>query len=202
MLDYRYENLVTWPGTRTPGWEQRDSPFRMTWGQSLDELEREIRALRGTNVVFKVAISNQKDLRNDGRLRENAKFAGSGVIVEFTAEGVDGAPRLSYPCDTFKVIAANVRAIAGVLEGLRRADRYGVKTSMGAALSTEAAAEIIATESGRNKGAILQDPDAAKSAVRIAISATHPDRHQGDRTRYDRVDRARAVLASLHGVSL
>ena len=215
MLDYRYEPLGAWPGARTHGTAQKPSPFRMTWGQSLDLLEKEIRALGGTEIVLRVdLLRGSHDLRNDGTLRAGAKVGGA-VIVEFTARKVDNQPRLTYPCDTYRDLAANVRAIAGVLEGLRRAERYGVKTggrqylgfktlpSMGeATMSPEQAAEIIADEAGVVNVGLLSESHTAKEIIRRAVARTHPDRNNGSRERYDRVDKARTVLSTHHGVSL
>jgi hypothetical protein len=107
-----------------------------------------------------------------------------------------------------------VYAIAKALEALRMVERYGVSStsqyegfkalpaSTSATMPTDVAANVISEESDIAEWMITADREHAKAAVRKAVFRTHPDRNAGDRTRFDRVDAARQVLSSHHGVSL
>ncbi|NUO65778.1 MAG: molecular chaperone DnaJ [Gemmatimonadaceae bacterium] len=126
---------------------------------------------------------------------------------------VDGQ-RLQFPCDTFSWWQDNLYAIAKALEALRMVERYGVsKTSQyagfkalpsqtGATMTTDAAVAVIIAGTLYTEREVLNDAGIAKAAVRAAVHRTHPDRNNGQRIEYDRVDAARRVLSSHHGVSL
>ena len=148
--------------------------------------------------------------QQDGMLRADARPQ-PAIILSFIAR--DGQ-RQAYPCDTFAWWQDNLYAIAVVLEDLRRAERYGVQSSLLRAgfkalpssstttLTADRAAQLIAVESDAPALHILADADAARLAIRTALNRTHPDKLAGIRERYDRVDAARSVLTSHFGVSL
>jgi hypothetical protein len=177
-------------------------------------LERELRNLRATGVVLRLDVQPHQ-LKNDGGIKSNASPASSAVMVEFAAEKFKPTLRLLYKCDVFRDWQSNVYAIAKSLEALRLVDRYEVTTAgeqyagfkqiastSTTTMSAEAAAITLFNLTGDGTRAVLDNPDVAKAAVRKAISITHPDRNNGDRVAYDRVDAARSVLSSHHGVSL
>lgn len=214
-LDYKIEAIEVWPGEKTPSYQRKRSPFKTIWTSVITHLEREIRQLGGRNVVFRLQVT-QWDVNLNGTLRANARIREPGVIIQFAAGRLKGAPTLLYRCDRFPFWQDNVSAIARGLEALRLVDRYGVTptgeqyagfkalpSNTSPTLSTTAAAEIIGSFAPEaSVVAIASDPATAKYAVRIAIHKTHPDRNNGGRADYDRVDAARRVLSSVHGISL
>jgi hypothetical protein len=115
----RFRPIQQWPGNLTT--EHRRSPFSASWTSTLKLLDRELTQLGADNVVIQVAVT-ERDLRQDGYPKANARPAHPGVIV-----ALDSAyGPLSYPCDTFYDWRDNLRAIALALEALRAVDRYGV----------------------------------------------------------------------------
>lgn len=213
-LDYKVQGVDVWPGEVTPDWKRTRSPFKTIWTKVMQSLEREVRMLGGKQVLLRLDISD-RDIRNDGMLRADARPRSPAVIVEFTAGRLKGSPRLLYRCDRFRYWQDNVSAIARGLEALRLVDRYGVTptgeqyagfkalpSGTAPTMTTEAAAAIISEHSQFDAAAILKHADYAKSAVRKAIHETHPDRNEGRRENYDSVETARRVLSSHHGVSL
>jgi len=197
-----------WPGTPTA--RQRNSPFKANWGDTLDLLEREIKQVSGRDVALAIGVTD-RDIRNDGGVRSDARIRNSSVILSFKKD----ADRLSFPCDKFNFWQDNVRAIVLALEALRKVDRYGVQSGKqyqgfkalpGAGgtterMSVDAAAQIIRTHSDKATEDILAGPISAQTAVRIARSRTHPDR-QPDRTMWDDVNQAAGVLSAHHGTTL
>lgn len=207
-LEYKVVELPpVWPGKRTS--YPKRAPFKTSWTKTLHNLERELKHLSARKVEMALEI-RYGDLRQDGQLRADARPK-PAVIVSFLDR--DGQ-RQAYPCDTFAWWQDNLYAIAVVLEDLRRAERYGVQPALlragfkalpsvtTATLSTSAAADIIGAHSSHGPLNILQDAEIAKQGVRSAIHRTHPDRNDGARGEYDRVDAARRVLSSHHGISL
>ena len=208
MLEYRVEPLP-------PVWPQKATlyplraPFKTVWSKTLQLLEREIRMLGGRNVRIQVKVWSDRDIRQDGQLRADAR-PGNAVIVLFdTNEGT-----LQFPCDTFTYWQDNVGAIARALEDLRRVDRYGVRkgaqytgykqiaaTSTPTFTAEEAARQIIeASGSGLSPGDVLKDRGFALNLFRIARHRSHPDRAGGDVQRFTLVGEAGRVLARHFGV--
>ncbi len=123
-----------WPGELTPTHRRRFSPFRSTGyeggyqrketpiGNTLELLDRELRALHASNVELLVAIPAEQ-FRLDGLPRASARAEHPGIILSFDTRDVG---HLSYPCATFTTWQANLRAVALALEALRKVDRYGV----------------------------------------------------------------------------
>lgn len=185
-----------------------------SWTKILSTLERELRHLRASEVVLRLDVQPYQ-LRVDGGIKSNASPASSAVMLEFVAEKFEPRLKLLYKCDVFRDWQSNVYAIAKSLEALRLVDRYEVTTAgeqyagfkqiastSTTTLTADAAASVIAQATGLNPRVILESPAGAKDAVRRAIAFTHPDRNNGKRDAYDRVDAARSVLSSHHGVSL
>lgn len=105
----------------------------------------------------------------------------------------------------------NVRAIALTLEALRAVDRYGATETgqqysgfkalpagraMPASHMTSDQAWVALCEvTGFNLTTTeALDPDEVRAYFREARRVTHPDRHDGDRTQWDRVEEAGKVL--------
>lgn len=209
-LNYTVTDLPpVWPGRRTSS--PKNAPFKSAWTKTLHILAREIRLLGGRNVEIALDLPRgAMDLRRDGMLLADARPR-HAVILSF----IDGdGQRQAYPCDRFGWWQDNLYAIAVVLEDLRRAERYGVQSSLIRAgfkalpaqatttMSAERAAAALAGITDAPVQHILSGADAARGAVRAAMFRTHPDRNGGARAQYDLVDEARTVLTSHFGVTL
>lgn len=187
------------------------SRFTAPWSDTLDLLRREFEHLGGRRLVIEIDVREQ-DLRVDGTLRSNARPPGSdAVVVAF--ESTHGP--LLYRSDLYDAVAwgakgaaawqHNVRAVALTLESLRAVDRYGATRSgeqyrgfkqlppgSGVApsgMTTELAITIIETEADH-----FWDDREAGDIVRRAKGFAHPDRNNGDRSRWNAVDEAEQVL--------
>ena len=204
-----------WPGELTPDDERKFSRFDASWSATVDLLCREVEMLGGDEVVLQLAIS-ERDCRNDGWIRADARPAHPGAIVSF--ESRHGP--LRYSTDRFKGTGyggrlpswqANVRAIALGLEALRTVDRYGIghggeqyrgwnalppATPMGAAMTAETAAQILIDVTDAwdlQAPEVIGNADLIQQLYRSAAAATHPDRG-GDPAEFRRVTDARDIL--------
>lgn len=196
-----------WPGVKRASGIR--SPFKTQWTGTLELLNREIKKLRGSHVEIAVELTRgARDIRNDGQLRSDA-LPKRSVIVSFrTPKG----ERLQFPCDTYGFWQDNVYAIAKTLENLRAIDRWGATQSRqyegfkalpsSTTVSVDDAIEILIEDTLYTGRELYTNKDVAKVAVRGAIHRTHPDRNGGERSAYDRVDAARKVLSTHHGVTL
>ncbi|OHU55951.1 molecular chaperone DnaJ [Mycobacteroides chelonae] len=202
--------ITAWPHQLTQ--ERRRSNFSALWSDTLNLLDRELWYLgnghRNAPAVLQIAMREQ-DFRIDGMPRATVKPEHPGVILN--VESRTGP--LSFPCDTFTNWQDNLRAIALALEALRKVDRYGV-TQTGqqyrgwqaietkAQTTPERAAVLLigAAWPGcdieeRAKAIILgEDRDMARNAYRAARRNTHPDRNDGARAMWNRVEEAADVL--------
>jgi hypothetical protein len=210
-LEYRITTLPpVWPGKPTPDYQRIRAPFKTpAWTTLLGELAREVGMLGGRKVEIAVDVS-PFHLRQDGLLRADARPKAPVILSFVDQKGV----RHAYPADRFAWWQDNLSAIVRVMEDLRRAERYGVQSSLiragftalpsstGPTLSTEDAAMVLAGASGLTPSRVVADPAIAKDAARRAMAIYHPDRNGGDRTEWDRIERARSVLSSHHGVTV
>lgn len=215
-LVYRVQPLpAQWPGNQHS--RRRPSPFKVNWSSTLRLLETEVRALRGSNVVLRLAVRPQ-DLRIDGGVKANARIQDPSVILEFKS----GPDLLSFPCDRFDWWEDNVRAIALALEALRKVDRYGVRSGRqyeGFKALPSGAAAIVTTPPMTIERACARlhywsegtyEPDdirdvkeIALKAIRYASKIAHPDTPgTGDTAGFQEVQAARAVIVAHHGGSL
>lgn len=219
--------IEAWPGEMTPPGRRRRADFRRkasgdSWrrervplGDTLDLLNRELRALGVRHeAVLQLAVG-ERDIRLDGQVRANATPAHPGIILNFKAQSVDGAPELSYACDTFDHWHDNLRAVAKGLEALRLVDRYGVGGGrqytgykalgagmpMGPATMTveEAArllcdaAEVRPVLDDEDPADIARVASVARSLWREAAKTLHPD-VGGDPDLFRRLTEARDLL--------
>ena len=101
-------------------------PFTAKWGQTLELIERELWHLgvRG-DWVLQLDV-NERDLRNDGMMRANARPPGSDVAIAVHSKSKGD---LLFVCGRFWEWQDNVRAIALGLEALRKVERYGIVQS-------------------------------------------------------------------------
>ena len=231
MIDWRVVPLKKWPGELTKerkqhrfstgkvrryevGGEQRSYQYRersVDWDGTTSLLERELEHLEATGVVLQMNVS-ERDIRNDGWIRANARPAHPGVILSFNARRIGP---LSYPCDTYDDWQANVRAIALSLEALRAVDRHGVtkrgeqysgfaQLPPGGGSSTTMTAQVAAdtladaADNDFDVADLLTDAAAVKYAYRYAAKRAHPDAG-GSVEWFQRVQLAKTVLDRHHG---
>lgn len=211
-LTYTVTDLPpVWPGKRTS--YPKAAPFKSQWTKTQHMLAREISHLGGRKVEIALELPRgAMDLRQDGQMKADARPK-AAVIVSFIDN--DGQ-RHAYPCDRFAWWQDNLYAIAVVLEDLRRAERYGVQSSLIRAgfkalpapgqttntISADAAASIVASFSIYDSQSVRTDREVAKKAIREAVNRTHPDRNAGDRKYFDEIQTAKRVLEAHHGGSL
>jgi hypothetical protein len=213
-LEYKVVDLpAVWPGKRTS--YPKRAPFKTQWTRTVRILERELKHLGARKVELALAI-RPGDLRRDGMLLASAR-PGNAVILSFMDR--DGQ-RQAYPCDTFGWWQDNLYAIAVVLEDLRRAERYGVQSSLLRAgfkalpsaghttptLSTGQAATLIARLSSaddteRCARDIQASPSTALTAVRLAKSRAHPDAG-GKNEDWTLLQEAERIITAHHGGKL
>ncbi|MGN6609972.1 MAG: molecular chaperone DnaJ [Jatrophihabitans sp.] len=192
------------------------SPFSASWGETLGDLIREVYALQEQGMpdpVVEVDV-RERDIRVDGELRADAKASSPAVVVAF--ESIHGP--LLYRCDRYvrgpvdrhRRLADwqhNVRAIAKTLKALRAVDRYGatrraeqyqgfraLPAGSGAApsgMTDEMAAAVLLKEAGVEE---FGENGGIAGVLRRAKAHAHPDRNNGDRSRWDAVEQAEQVL--------
>lgn len=178
-----FRPITQWPGAATRS--RTHSQFTAKWPQTLDLLDRELFHVRARNVVIQLDC-DERDVRRDGIPRADARVRGPGVILSF--DSPKGS--LSFPCDRFTDWQDNVRAIALGLEALRAVDRYGVTRSAEqyrgwTALPDKSAEAVdwLKKELGMNWNCALTD--GVKNAIRqVAITRLHPDRQNGDDSKW------------------
>jgi hypothetical protein len=207
VLNAIFRPLDKWPGEPTPPGQRKSTPFKASYTDTLDLLESELKQLHAKNVVIECQVTREQ-IRNDGWLKSNSAVAGPAVILTFTRN----QETYRYPCDTFKSMHANVRAIALALEALRKIDRYGVTSSgeqyqgfkqlpsgapPAAAKMTprEAAKFICDIFPGISEDVILSARSWAETAVREAQRQLHPDAG-GAHDDFVRLQEADGVIAA------
>lgn len=193
--------IITWPGTLTPGYRRERGYFSASWRSTLDLLGRELREMHATAKVLQVAIPEDQ-FRLDGYPRATARQVHPGVIVSFTSRD---AGHLSFPCDRFEHWQTNVRAIALAMEALRKVDRYGITrnaeqyqgwkaigsgTALGGGMTEADALAVITAAADLRADQRATLPE----LIRAAKGRAHPDRNDGSRDAWDRVEQAALVL--------
>ncbi|GAB2762833.1 hypothetical protein [Nocardioides pakistanensis] len=182
------------------------SRFDSTWTATERLLLAEVAHLAGRNLVLEVDVQ-ERHIRLDGGLYANARPATPAVRVAF--DSMHGP--LTYATDRFTGWQDNVRAIALGLEALRKVDRYGI-TKRGeqyagwkalpggtggeaSRMTREEAIYLLDEYTDRDWAA--GDPADVRHVHRRARAAAHPDRHNGDRTLWNKVEQAAKVLGVL-----
>lgn len=180
------EPIERWP---YPDTKPRAEPqFRAGYNATLKLLERELTELgcRGAAVVQVVTRNGALDVRRDGALRSGTKIDHPGVRLSF--ESKHGP--LTYATDRFAL----------GLQSLRAVDRYGISRSgeqytgwlaiAGAApLTTGQAMQVLRDSAPDSKA-----DEPLDRLMRWAKAGAHPDRHDGDRAPWDRVEQAIRAL--------
>lgn len=211
MADLRYQPIKTWP-TGWPGDVWRYSPFKASWPQTRQLLDREIEQLGADYATIQLDV-RESAVRIDGGLKEGSKVSYRGAIL--VVESADYGP-LSYPCDAFGTVRLgneswreNVRAIALGLEALRKVERYGIANrgqqyagyrelgsgiAMGPAQMSETEAlEVLRLGARWKAGPDYDDPKGIARAYKLAAKRLHPD-HGGDEAEFKRLQDAMMVL--------
>lgn len=190
-----------------------DSPFRGTYRNTLELLDRELRQLEARDVSLQVD-ARPDQIRIDGGLRSDAKVDHPGVILTIETRQLGS---LIYETDRYgrrwnadqAAWKENLRAIALGLEALRKVERYGIARRgqqyagyrelgsgipLAAGMTVEEAARFIcANTDGDWHDDVEADPSFALSLYKDAAKLLHPDAG-GDPAAFKRLSEARDVL--------
>lgn len=117
-----------------------------------------------------------------------SKPADSGVAVWFTWDGLG----VCIAVDRYLTIEANLQAIHHIIEARRVELRHGTLALVRATLQGFVALPAPASASWRDVLGVEQSatPLQIRDAYREKRSAAHPDRHGGDATKFDAVQKA------------
>lgn len=200
MLNIQIKPIQKWPSAENK--YPKRSQFKATYKNTLDQLEKEITAIRAdtSSLVLEMRISQHQLTLDGSRLRAHVRPDKPGVVLSFNRRNtkfVDGkqitkVQTLSYPCDAFDDWQDNLRAITLSLESLRRVERYGVfkyddivdrlALPETATDNRESAAAYLAQHSGVSMQEILFSQTARATAYRRAAQKLHPDNNGGQMT--------------------
>lgn len=214
MFSYRVVPLPeTWPGESTPSYGRKPSPFKVNWGSTLSLLEGEVRALRGTDVTMALSVQPSQ-IRADGGVYAKARIQCPSVILSLTS----GKDRLQFATDRFDWWEDNVRAIALIMEALRKVERYGGVSGRqyqgfkalpsGASVpaparpSESAIADAIRVLKEYTVEIRPLTVEHARLMVRTARARTHPDLRNGSDRDFLDVQHAAESLSLYFGVAL
>ena len=182
-MAHTFRPLPTWPHEETkprrhaqfksPGRMDPDRGYipgtRVDWNQTLRELEYEVWALGGEDILIGVGLA-ESDIRLDGLPRANARpVSHPGVEISFDSR----YGRLTYATDVFHDWRDNVRAIAKGLEALRAVDRWGV------AKRGQQYAGFALLSAGPGLEELGRQLVEQYGSVAGALRATHPDTGNG-----------------------
>jgi len=200
-MKYEHRIITDWPGELRPFTARTSTPFKVTWEQTLDDLERELEKLRAKDVILETA-HRDGDVRMNGTVNASATPLHPGVILSFDSKH---GP-LRYFTDTYNVWRANVRAIGLGLEALRAVDRYGISgrgeqytgfarlMAAKLAMTPERARTVIAERAGLNRTALFgADDEQIAMVYRMAAKRTHPD-VGGDKDQFQELEEAMEKL--------
>ena len=83
---YRYvipvRPIETWPGEMRKQYQRGYSRFKAKWSDTESLLNRELGAIRAKNAVIHMDV-RERDIRQDGQLRANARPNGPAVMIAF-----------------------------------------------------------------------------------------------------------------------
>lgn len=236
-MNHIFRPIDQWPRKMTPSYCRKTSPFkvpsksttvngqtsytpskRTPLSQTYADLERELNFLKVKgDVITQVALA-ERDIRQDGRIRADARQPQHpGVLLKFEAV-IDGKKNpLNFACDDCDNWQDNLRAIVKTLEHLRGADRYGVTKSgeqyrgwnalppagplVTPPMTPSEAAEWLAKGSKMNviPNDVLSRPDVYRDVYRASAKILHADRNnQIERPEWHTLQIAKAVLDAHH----
>lgn len=174
MEAYPLQWPAGWPRTQNP----QSSNFRP--GSPHNEainIQRQLRLMHATNIV----VNSNMMYKNDGTpYARQGNIEDTGVAVYFTFNG----EQQCVPCDKWRSIGENLRAINKTIEALRGLDRWGAKEMVNAAFRGFKAlpeSVIVTPQTKRLWWEVLEvSQDASDSVIRAAYKAklheVHPDK--------------------------
>jgi hypothetical protein len=202
-----FRPLVVWP--HNPSRARITWPADITLSKALQHLEQQLRLLGCRRDAYIEADVDEQHIRQDGQLRSTAVTRGTpGCIVYAEHPGLGS---LRWACDGYRKLPHNIRAVSMTIQNLRAIDRYkcvrdseqfrGFKalptqSASSATTTVVAAVEVLARYAPR-LDIHRASHETFLNALRIAHSATHPDRRGGNREAWDAVERAAATLRPL-----
>lgn len=177
-----FRPINNWPQEKTR--RPRSSPFRTSYNQTIELLDKELIALDVRKAVIQIDLPESK-IRIDGLPYSGARPDFQGIMFNFKSK----YGPLRYATDVFVFWQDNLRAIALGLEALRKVDRYGITKrgeqyagwkQLPAAITEVSdirmAAEFLARYSDVAADIILRDNLAFGAAYRAAAKKLHPDK--------------------------
>jgi hypothetical protein len=180
-----FRPLPAWPYPEQPA---RPATYQAGYARTLQDLEREIEALSGREVIIGV-VTDEASIRIDGMMRADAKVRHPGVEVSFE---LPDRRRLTFHTDRHKGYTNswqhNLRAVALGLEALRAVDRYGITS---AAEQYAGFAQLTAGGPSADRGRVLV---AEAGSVTEALKRHHPD-HGGQAEAFADVQAYRELVA-------
>lgn len=213
--------LERWPVTRkaTPADERSSGQaFKAKYDTIMSDFESELQWIDARDPVVSIDM-DPRMLRRSGEPYASAQTLSTpGIVLHFTDK--DGRD-VSFACDKYRTWLGNLRGISLTLTALRSVDRYGATageqyrgfTAIPAyttpTLSTQQAAELLATWSGTTEGKLAETAEsiktsrtAADKAFKIARKRSHPDNEAtgGSNQKFTLVSEAGRILAAHHGV--
>lgn len=124
-MECKYQHPLQWPlgYMRTPAQDREFGAFKQNWTEAKKELLRQLSLLGADNVV----ISSNRPLdtwNSASRISEADRKAqrDPGVAVYFSRKKKD----LVLACDSFNEVWKNLYAIALIIDGIRRSERYRI----------------------------------------------------------------------------
>lgn len=175
-----------WPRTERP----QPSQFKVSQEQAQQGIRRELALLGAKGVV----LSTNIELRRDGLPYASRRAPeDQAVAVYFTLNG----DQQCIPCDKWKTIAENMRAIEKTVEALRGLERWGAKEMVNAAFRGFKAlpeSTIVTPYQARHWHEVLEvaptaSQEVIKAAYRQQLLKHHPDQG-GDVSKFNEVQKA------------
>lgn len=166
---------LQWPQGFERSKTKKDSAFKCTIAQGRDDVNNEIRKLRGTAVV----ISSNIPLKKNGDLYGSMKPVDGdhGVAVYFTWKN----QQYVLACDNYYTIQENLRAIAKSIDAIRGLERWG-------------ASDILARAFSGFKSLTQETPlpfEVTKENYRTLAKKYHPDNSEtGDSEMFIKIKKA------------
>lgn len=166
---------LQWP----VGWKRNQQPewSRFKPGSTFEEAREvvhQLQLLGASNII----ISSNMQYRADGLPYARQSVSDTGVAVYFNL----GNEEQCIPCDKWRMLEENLRAIAKTIEALRGLERWGAKDMVNAAFrGFKALPSSIATPLPHRSWFTVLDVNEhanaieVKQAYRNALKLTHPD---------------------------
>ena len=188
---------LCWPEgwSLTPAYKRKHSPFKITPGRALDELQTEIKRLTGRAFrTDEVIISTNIRIRQDGLpYADQRKQSNPGVAVYFKFKGKP----MVFACDNFLLLHDNMHAISKTINALRGIERWGASDMLERAFTGFAALPFY--EAPEKWNSVLQvgnlnffTLEDCKRNYRLLAAEYHPDMKDGS---HDKMVQLNAAMA-------